>query len=179
MAAVLLGGAVSALDAAPASATGTYVHRICDSIANPYSLTVKADYCVGFDYSGTGTNRLRAYAKVVVGGSGTKSASVTKLVLGDGNGVISTAGRTTSATGVVEVDTPLNYQCHRTAGSWYNAHAYFSVTFPGNISEDFDFWVYYWNSVGTADDTCTNAYRTYYARTSPFPPGYVAYGPFN
>jgi len=53
------------------------------------------------------------------------------------------------------------------------------VTFPGNITEDFDFWVYYWHSARNADDICTNYYRTYYARTSPYPPGDVAYGPFN
>jgi len=173
--------------AAPANAVGTWVHRVCHSLYNPKNYYVNyyewADFCVGFDYSGvTNGNRLRAYAKIVTRTSFGQIADpvVIEFVrLGDGNGVISqTSSYKLGSGGSAEVDTPLDYQCHRTSGSYYNARAEFGVNWSaggGGGGASWQMWVYYWRSVDSVDGVCSNNYITYYALNSPYPPGYVAY----
>jgi hypothetical protein len=166
--------------AAPANAVGTWVHRVCHKLYNlalsPYEWV---DYCVGFDYSGvTNGNRLRAYAKIVargIVGEINDPVIVEFVRLGDGNGIISQTPSYTVGSGSVEVDTPLNYQCHTASTSYYNARAKFGVNWSTGGGAEWEFWVYYWRSVDGVDGACSNNYITYYALKSPYPPGYVAY----
>lgn len=175
LAAVLVvGSGLSTLTAPPAGALGTYTHRICDFVSyGQWSL----EFCVGFDYSGTANgNRLRGYADAdrTVVGPGVPTIIISKVNLGDGNGIISVAPSNGSTTGVVQNETPLNYQCHRGASSNYNVHAYFSARFPDGHLTTWDFFAYYWQSVGTPDDVCTDNNLRYYYQGAPFPPGEVA-----
>ena len=133
------------------------VHRVCHKVTNG--------------------NRLRAYAKVV---TRTPFEQIDDIVyidwvrLGDGNGIISQSDSDSSFYGSVELDTPLNYQCHRLSGSWYNARARFHVLWKNGGGSSWDFFVYYWRSLDSFDGACSDAYRTYYYSGNPFPPGYVA-----
>jgi hypothetical protein len=172
--------AMSVWNPSPAAAVGTWVHRVCHEIRNPNFVTYEwVDFCVGFDYSGTTNgNRIRAYVKVVTRGITGVIADpiyVSWVRLGDGNGVISTSGDQLGS-GTVEMNTPLNYQCHTGARSYYNARAQMGINWlHGGGGVEWDFWVYYWRSVNGADGACSNNYKTYYAREAPYPPGDVAY----
>lgn len=172
--------------AAPANAIGTWVHRVCNNLYNPTPYYGNywewADYCVGFDYSGVNNgNRIRAYAKIVTRtsfGPINNPVIIEFVRLGDGNGIISQTPSYTLGTGSVEVNTPLNYQCHTASTSYYNARAEFGVNWSaggGGGGATWQMWVYYWRSVDGVDGACSNNYITYYAVKSPYPPGYVAY----
>jgi hypothetical protein len=171
------------INASPASAVGTYLHRICDTIYNPRaSLYEWADFCVGFDYSGTTNgNRIRAYARVVtrgfVAGQIADPVNIEWVRLGDGNGVISTSTNMYSNTGAAEIDTPLNYGCHTSPSSSYNAHAKIGVNWlEGGGGTEWDFYVYDWLSVGSTNGACTNYTKTYNTLGNPYPPSFTSWG---
>ena len=179
VAAVIVAAGGLVVSAGPANAVGTYVHRVCGSVVDANRIGQRADFCVGFDYSGRMVgqgNRLHAYAKVVVRRDGQQilaPVTISTLHLGDGNGVIDTVSNKGSNTGAVEVDTPrMDYTCHLQTGANYNAHAWFEVRFPGGLTAKWGFYTLFWQSNGS-DGACTNSFKTYYDLDFPPPPSYV------
>ena len=172
----------SLLTAPPAQAIGIWVHRECDQVyAQNSPDPMKADFCVGFDYSGSDNgNRIRAYARAVtwisINNNGWQRVNTPVTIiyinLGTGNGVLDTAGGYAND-GDITVDTTKSISCHTQPGAYYNAHAAFQVDFPGGAST-WNFYTYHWYSDNHNDSACFNQVRTFnWVPGGPNEPSYV------
>jgi hypothetical protein len=170
----VVASATFAVTAGPAAAIGTDVHRICNGSTSKWS---EYDFCVGFDYNPT-DNNLRAYGRIVRSASDGNTVHFSmKLVLGDGNGVISTVS---SPVGVnsLTADSGATH-CHLlNQGANYNVHVTFTiVTYLAGVArakEIEDTKAYHWPAAGSGG-ACTAASATYYPYIDPYPPAGISY----